>query len=144
MKENILVKHRLFGAGLADWTSTRTRTTSSPDKEQSANFLTLVSKRSEGRLPLYSDPSFLRSLLNSRRRLQGENQAEEEVFGPNGGRKDVMKDRRGGSGGGPKKSLDAKLGRKGEPSGGGGGGVGRAKLGRKRRQESDSDDGGDD
>lgn len=43
-----------------------------------------------------------------------------------------MKDRRG-----PKKSLDAKLGRKGEAA------VGRAKLGRKRRQESDSDEADD-
>ena len=59
---------------------------------------------------------------------QGDNPGEEDIFSAAAGRKD-MKDRRG-----PKKSLDAKLGRKGEA------GVGRAKLGRKRRQDSDSDD----
>ena len=62
---------------------------------------------------------------------QGDNPGEDDIFSAAAGRKD-MKDRRG-----PKKSLDAKLGRKGEA------GVGRAKLGRKRRQDSDSDDGDD-
>jgi hypothetical protein len=62
-------------------------------------------------------------------RWQGENQGEEELFGPPVGRKD-MKDRRW-----QRKSLDAKLGRKGESN------VGRAKLGRRKRNpDSDSDD----
>ncbi len=63
---------------------------------------------------------------------QGDNHGDDDVFGATLGRKD-MKDKRG-----PKKSLEAKLGRKGESN------VGRAKLGRKRRQDSDTDEAGDD
>ncbi len=63
---------------------------------------------------------------------QGDNHGDDDVFGTTLGRKD-MKDKRG-----PKKSLEAKLGRKGESN------VGRAKLGRKRRQDSDTDEAGDD
>ena len=62
---------------------------------------------------------------------QGDNPGDDDVFNPSAARKDI-KDKRG-----PKKSLDAKLGRKGEA------GAGRAKLGRKRRQDSDTDDADD-
>ena len=67
---------------------------------------------------------------------QGDNQGDDDIFGTSLGR---IKDRRG-----PKKSGDAKLGRKGEP-------VNRAKMGRNkreprndRRQDSDTDEAGDD